>query len=672
MAIFLKALRELGFEQMGYYLWYQFLLHSGYLRWATSGIRLKHIPPEALSIRPLIQPPDPEELKRILGKEGITRLLSEADEVVNGRVRLFGGEAVPLRLSAPVPLLHWTRAEQKVREVDLDVKFLWEPARFGWALSLGRAYLVSGDERYVQAFWQYFQEFIEANPPYLGLHWASAQEVALRLIVFVLLAPLLAPSSYSTPERMARLAWAVAVHAARIPPTVAYARAQNNNHLLSEAAALYTAGLALPQHPKASAWKRLGWRWFIQGVQTQISSDGTYMQHSTNYQRLMLQLALWVQAITPKWRQVAPEITQQRLAMATHWLLTLVDPCSGGVPNLGPNDGAYILPLANCPYQDYRPVVQAAAMAFLEGKVLQDGAWDEMTLWLCQTSMDKGPERLMSKMYSAPPSLTSSAPHVLRLSQPPSWAYLRVARFTSRPGHADQLHLDLWWRGINLAQDAGTYLYNGAPPWDNALDRTEIHNTLTILGRDQMRRVGRFLWLDWAQAWLVAHEQASDGEWVRLIARHDGYRRLGLIHQRSVTSFKGGRWLVEDGVLPGSISDSKVQDNYPYGVTCNLHWLLPDWEWQLEVLPEGCEMWLFSPFGRVRLRITPGVGALLSNARVVRAGQMLFGSGEVSPIWGWVSPTYGQRQPALSLRLDAQGRPPFYISSEWILPSEIY
>ena len=33
----------------------------------------------------------------------------------------------------------------------------------------------------------------------------------------------------------------------------------------------------------------------------------------------------------------------------------------------------------------------------------------------------------------------------------------------------DQLHLDLWWRGLNIAQDAGTYLYNADPPWDNPL-----------------------------------------------------------------------------------------------------------------------------------------------------------------------------------------------------------
>ncbi len=52
-----------------------------------------------------------------------------------------------------------------------DVKFIWEPARFGWAFTLGRAYLVSGDERYSQSFWKHTETFLESNPPYLGPQW---------------------------------------------------------------------------------------------------------------------------------------------------------------------------------------------------------------------------------------------------------------------------------------------------------------------------------------------------------------------------------------------------------------------------------------------------------------------------------------------------------------------
>ena len=64
----------------------------------------------------------------------------------------------------------------------------------------------------------------------------------------------------------------------------------------------------------------------------------------------------------------------------------------------------------------------------------------------------------------------------------------------------DQLHFDLWWHGLNITQDAGIYLYNGEPPWDNPLVSTRVHNTITVDGLDQMTRGGRFLTLDWFPA----------------------------------------------------------------------------------------------------------------------------------------------------------------------------
>ncbi len=122
----------------------------------------------------------------------------------------------------------------------------------------------------------------------------SGQEVALRLVAFVWAGQVFASASASTPQRKASLAAAVAAHAARIPPTLVYARSQQNNHLLSEAVGLLTAGLALPDHPGAASWRDLGWRWLNKGLQSQIDGYGEYSQHSTNYQRLMLQLVLWV------------------------------------------------------------------------------------------------------------------------------------------------------------------------------------------------------------------------------------------------------------------------------------------------------------------------------------------------------------------------------------------
>ncbi len=248
-------------------------------------------------------------------------------------------------LQPPLPLRHWSTSRENEDSNGKDIKFIWEPARFGWATVLARAYAVSSDERYAAAFWERLQEFIEANPAYLGANWASGQEAAIRLITLSFCWQVFNTSALSSTDRVSRFSQLVVEHAHRISLTLAYARAQNNNHLLSEAAGLYTAGMLLPDHPLSNYWRKIGWDLFHQGIRSQISVEGVYIQHSANYTRLMLQLALWVRALTVFQGDFFPESSNQRLAAAVRWILNLLDFRTGQVPNLGPNDGAYFLPL---------------------------------------------------------------------------------------------------------------------------------------------------------------------------------------------------------------------------------------------------------------------------------------------------------------------------------------
>jgi hypothetical protein len=200
--------------------------------------------------------------------------------------------------------VHWTAAE-RLAGVE-DIKFIWEPARMGWAFVLGRAYLLSEDETYASGFWKHFETFLACNPPNQGANWASAQEVALRILAMTFAGQVFAQSEHSTAERLGGLRAAIAAHARRIPVTLPYARAQNNNHWITEAAGLYTAGVVLSDHPEAGRWKTLGWDEFNYALQHQINDEGEYVQHSTNYHRLMLQAALWVLAVARLCRRYLP------------------------------------------------------------------------------------------------------------------------------------------------------------------------------------------------------------------------------------------------------------------------------------------------------------------------------------------------------------------------------
>lgn len=640
-----KAARQLGLEQVSLYAYYRLGLISGQVRRQTS----RPTPWQPVTGRPPVDPLPLADGFATAYREWMANypaaqdeLLAEAEEISAGAVRKFGGPAAPLSFDLPAGCAqaHWTTCTERSSGSE-DIKFLWEPARFGWVYPLARAYLLTNNDAYAQNFWQYTGRFLDANPPYLGPNWMSAQEAGLRILAFAFALQTFRSSPQSTPERTRRLLAAAAAHAERIPPTLVYARSQNNNHLLTEAAGLLTAARLCQGHPHADRWQKTGLHWLEHGLRQQIEADGTYSQHSTNYHRLMLQNALWAWAAGQAAGTPLAADVLNRLAAATTWLLDKVDLKTGQALNLGSNDGAYILPLAAGGFSDYRPVLQAAARAFFGRAVLPPGPWDEFWLWLTG---------------HAPASITeplpAPVPQTARLENDSSWAALRAVHFRARPAHADQLHVDLWLNGQPLTLDAGTYRYNAAPPWDNRLAFTCVHNTVSVDEQNQMLRGGKFLWLDWAQARVIARSNSS------ITAEHNGYRRLGILHRRTLTAAGAGHWQVDDLLQPaGEITREHI---------FTLHWLLPDGPYILE---HG-QLRLETSQGWLQIAITAGAPGQSAPAslELIRAGQSLTGSGAVAEILGWYSPTYGVKQPALALITRIHAPAPLVFTTRFTLP----
>jgi hypothetical protein len=234
---------------------------------------------------------------------------------------------------------------------------------------------------------------------------------------------------------------------------------------------------------------------------------------------------------------------------------------------------------------------------------------------------------------------------------------LRAARYRDRPAQADQLHVDLWWRGQNIACDAGTYLYNGADPWTNALSRTCVHNTISIADRDQMTRAGRFLWLDWAQADFVLYEVESYGAAIE--AAHNGYRSLGVTHRRSVLSVHDlDAYVIVDDLL-GNFSGK-----------LRLHWLFPKYPFVWD--GTDSTILLRTSAGKFKCMIGsshPNVISIASAGEIV-AGMPSAHKKSDLEVRGWRSLYYGEKEAALSLAAETEARPPVRFISV-LAPAEL-
>jgi hypothetical protein len=325
------------------------------------------------------------------------------------------------------------------------------------------------------------------------------------------------------------------------------------------------------------------------------------------------------------------------------------------------------------PYHDYRPVIYAASQAFQGTGIKPGGPWEDMSMWMsCLLPEHNHPAKVnRGDLDTYPEEMDLRSPHIIKNQKNGSLAAFRIANFHSRPAHADQLHVDLWWHGCNLTQDPGTYLYNAAPPWENSLTSAFVHNTVVVDDQEFMLRAGRFLYLDWAQARLLAAFRSNNGDCESLTAQHNGYRKIGVTHSRKVTAHPDGHWEINDRLVGSS---KKVH-------TARLHWLLPDWEYELQEPtadrdPISYQLRLKSPYGWVTLIIgisqhqgsSPPVKSI--HFQLARAAKLLSGTGNVSPITGWSSPTYGEKIPALAFILEVTSALPIELKSEWILPSE--
>ncbi len=661
-----RAAWELGPSSLAQYAAYEIALRSGWLRrrtpiyawderplgrWLRPDVptdptaylawRLSPKFPRRFFFEPLANLSQP--LAQVLGGRRAA-LLDEAESIQGGRFRLFGGALVdlgfPPRWHAFAPLgdatspadidpgRHWTAYPPE--SFQADVKLLWEPSRFGWVFPLVRAYRLTGDDRFARACVDLIDSWRAVNPPNRGPHWFSGQEVALRILALAFAWYGLAPHLQARPEQAADIVHMVAAHADRLPATLLYARSLANNHLVSEAAGLYTAGVLFPECSGAPRWRSLGRRWIVASLASQVFADGGHVQHSTNYHRAVLQAGLWASRLAEINHEPLPPSTRAALSRMAAFERDLVAPDSGRVPNFGPNDGADLLPLSACPFEDYRPTLQLAA-AILRQPELPRGSWDEACVWFGLPRA--GSPRLPSSTVA---HVDAPQAGVYWLRQPNSSAVLRCAHFRSRPGHSDQLHLYLHHRGRAVLLDAGSYLYNAPPPWDNSLALASAHNGPTLAGIELMRRAGRFLWLEWAQGHVLGRWTDAGGRIHAITAEHHGYRHLDIVVRRSVAALGDDLWMVCDEVLG---------HGHWVGQTS---WLLPD-----APSPE------LSLNG---LRLTrPDLTMMIEGANprlgLYRGGAHL--AGETihpgSPVWGWHSPTYAQKESALSLVCQVEG-----------------
>ncbi len=580
-----------------------------------------------------------------LRKFGLTSEASihAADQILDGRFPFFGysvNAGFPPNWKrnpvsqAPAPGGHWSAIDDSTIE---DIKQWWELNRFSWAFWLGRAYIRNPDERYPEAFWNLVESWIAQNPPNWGINWTCGQEASFRCMALCFAFYAFRAAASSNSDRVALFLSLIAAHGQRIDAFHEYAHAQKNNHAISEGVGLWTIGLLFPELKNSARWRNRGKCIVESEVRRQVYADGSYIQHSTNYHRVLLQTLAWALRLGECNADAFPSGVYCSFRKAIQFLQLLTDSGTGLAPNCGANDGALVLPLSDCSFSDMRPSLQACHFLANGNRLYPSGPWDEEMI-LINGPMAAAAETRRDVNFNLELNADSGGYYTIRSDS--SWAMLRGAKYRDRPSHADQLHVDLWWRGENVLCDSGSYSYHSKPPFDHAFASTLYHNTVTIDGRDQMKRISRFLWADWTSA-NVRRSQGPRGT-VFLEGEHDGYAKSGVIHRRAIALAEESIWLVIDDL----IGDGEH--------IARLHWQTPDVPC---VFREAGSMDLAFPAGNVRIQVASNVSC---KADLVRAGERVddLGGEPPDPSRGWISRFYRRMQPALSFVIESSSALP--------------
>lgn len=581
------------------------------------------------------------------------RIIEVADRLLQKRFDLLGyrdlsfGDPIDWHLD-PVarrraPLLHWSRIDPLDAEMVGDSKVVWELNRHQWLVRLGQAYRFTGDERYADMFIDTIRDWLRANPPGMGINWASSLEVAFRLISWCWALALFSGAAALTPRLRADVVECIARHASRIERYLSYYFSPNT-HLTGEALGLLYASTLLPLHPAAARWRQVSVEILIREGERQILPDGVYMEQATCYHRYTVEIYLHFMILARVNRIAIPDDVRRRVERLVDALVTLRRP-DGSLPQIGDADGGWLLPLVPRSPGDGSGVFSTAAALF--GRADHGWAGGGLTpevLWLL------GPDgaAAVDRLGCAPPQGGPS-----KLLPQGGYAVMRSGwdrhadqvvfdvgplgcHVTGAHGHADLLSVQASFGGEPYLVDPGTFRYTADEGWRSYYRGTGAHSTVDVDGAGQAVPRGAFAWMSRPAARLT-HWEATAGRDVA-VGEHRAYERLtdSVIHRRTVIRERSRRCIVVDDV------DGRAEHRV-------------DLRFQFAPMPVTLD-----PSQWVRAVRSPTAGLFIhAFASILLKAAVL--EGELDPRQGWVSTAYGCHEPAPVLLYAAVTRLPLRI-----------
>jgi len=461
-------------------------------------------------------------------------LQNKAEKIFAGEIQFFNFEWKHLGIdynwfknpetNYTYPKLHWSQI-QDFNPANGDIKYVWEKSRFSWLLHILRYDYHFGKDSSEFVFNQ-IEDWIDKNPINIGPNWKCSQEISLRTFNWLYALYFYKNSSHLTETLWQKIQQTIYWQLHHVYHHINFSRiAVRNNHAITETLCLALSEIIFPYIPETKKWSKDGRKWFEQEIDYQIYQDGAYIQNSMNYHRVLIQLLSLGFQVSEGSKKYFSKNVYDKAYKTLNFLYQFIQPENGHLPNYGNNDGALFFPLADTDYRDYRPQLNTLHK-ILTGKDIFENTED--------FSLSVQPKHQFERLQLQQSAINfeSSGYYIFRSKE--IFIFIRCASFKDRPAQADNLHLDVWYKGQNVIRDSGTYKYNDQNNLSEYFFGTQSHNTVSLNKEHQMLKGGRFIWYYWTKALSVSTKVESEKYTFK--GKISAFKQLGnnIFHEREI------------------------------------------------------------------------------------------------------------------------------------------
>ena len=428
-----------------------------------------------------------------------------------------------------------------------DNELRWQLHRHKWFTPMGKAYRVSGDEKYAREWTAQYMDWIKKNPltPMSKEHYELVSagevkgnaenvrfawrplEVSNRLADQTTQFLLFNPSAAFTPEFLTEFLVNYHKHALHILANYS----DQGNHLLFEAQRMVYAGAFFPEFKEAAGWRKSGIDILNREINVQVYPDGGQFELDPHYHLAAINIfckALYMADVNG----FRNEFPQSYLDTVENMIVFYYNIC----------------------FPDYtNPCFSDAKLGDKKSEMGNYREWQKLFPKNEQIRYFRNDHKKGKQPTYLSKGFLNSGFFTLRNSWEMDGTVMVVKAGPKGFWHCqpDNGTFELWFNGRNLFPDSGAYVYAGegeVMKLRNWFRQTAVHNTLTLDNKtlETTESVTR-LW-------------QPEGNIQTLVTENPGYK--GLTHRRSVFFVDNTYYVIVDE----AVGDAQGEINLHYGL----------------------------------------------------------------------------------------------------------